>query len=416
MKLLRSLTYRLVLPLAAACMLSLSHACSDDDNAPTPSGKEDSGIDDIPASERLSLQQYTATRSIMQRLTGLKQFDSDFDTHTYEPHCGDTLDVSQPGVQSVLSETPARAEQYFKALVGDTTLLTPTPDGFTLTLKDMMLWKDSDKHYDLGTLTYHRDDGQARCGYIEVDIPLIPGLQRIDLLPEAAWPNNAKDISAYKVGMLLSLTSTGGSVERSGSHSCTYTRYTGHPAGYYLCVRSCTSGASPGLLVHFEYKDGGAHNLDDDDDGCWYPLSPGTVQDFMDYVNFMQTKQQLKKNLTKVTTGNSIFPGSFYKTGVICDGSQEHLFVIDSDFGAYRVVPAYYWRECTYVKGPRKSLIGEGFSQGFLRYTANSEWDNLVKNRDVYTMNVIYFYSQPIDGAVIKYNPSEDVPEDDPFI
>ena len=134
MKLLRSLTYRLVLPLAAACMLSLSHAYSYHDNATTPSGKEDSGFDDIPAAERLSLQQYTATRSIMQRLTGLKQFDSDFDSHTYAPHCGDTLDVSQPGVQSVLSETPARAEQYFKALVGDTTLLAPTPDGFTLTL------------------------------------------------------------------------------------------------------------------------------------------------------------------------------------------------------------------------------------------------------------------------------------------
>ena len=86
MKLLRSLTYRLVLPLAAACMLSLSHACSDDDNDPTPTGKEDSGIDHIPAAERLALQQYTATRSIMQRLTGLRQFDADFDSHTYEPH------------------------------------------------------------------------------------------------------------------------------------------------------------------------------------------------------------------------------------------------------------------------------------------------------------------------------------------
>ena len=68
-------------------------------------------------------------------------------------------------------------------------LYTPTADGYVLNLTDLPILKDG-KKFTLGTLTFHRDGGPRRYGWVDVDIPCIPSLQRISYKTADQWGDN----------------------------------------------------------------------------------------------------------------------------------------------------------------------------------------------------------------------------------
>lgn len=384
----------LCLLLAAAAAVSCSN---DEDHAPQrdPNDKEAPYAELSPA-EQLALTQQSAVRSVLTQLTACDSLPADFDSRTFRPVYGDVLDESQPLVRTVVADSPMMAEYIFRSLVGEESLIQADGEGLSVSLKDMVLPSRKEKQ-TFGTLSFVPGDAGTNTGTIYVDIPCIPSLSRIDIIPESAWPHNAGYQSAYNVGMVVEC-------KRSGVSS-----------GLYLCVKSSPSKAISGLLVRFDLKDAGCINLDGDSEGCWQPRNPGDYKDFMEYVNFVATKQMVKNKVQKLVQESadsnwlpSLFPGGFTATDKCYSGSPL-MVVINSKFGSYRVIPAYYWRICEYAVTPSSSTRGEEFKNQIIKYTADSDWNALMDQyrNSVYTMQVIPFTEHKLSGVVLKYNPHE---------
>ena len=382
------------------CLLlavSAAVACSDEeDNVPQhdPNDKEVPYADLSPA-EQFSMTQQAAVRSVLTQLTACDTLPADFDSRTFQPTYGEVLDESQPLVRTVVADSPMMAEYIFRSLVAEESLIQADGEGLRISLKDMIL-PSQKKKQTLGTLSFVPGDGSSISGTIYVDIPCIPSLSRIDIIPESAWPHNAGYQSAYNVGMVV------------------YCRRKDYSSGLYLCVKSSPSAAIPGLLVRFDWADTDCINLDEDDEGCWRPKNPGNYENFMEYVNFLATKQMIKNKVQKYLKENNrrvsdLLPGGFAQTDRCFSGS-ELMVVIDSWFGSYRWGTFfYYWRHCKYAVTPSSSIYGEGFTQQEIKYTADSDWEDLMKKYSgrVYTMQVMEFYHAKLPDVVLEYNPYE---------
>lgn len=375
------LRYTLPLLLAASCFA----ACSDDDGDTPPDTTE------VSDAERLALMQQGSVRNLFSVLADIDTIPADFEQHTYTPTSGQVLDEARPHVRTLRADTPEEAEKHFRALALNEGLLTSTADGLRLDLHRMK-WQPGSPERNFGTLTFHRGETSGLTGYVEVEVPCIPTLERIEYADSASIPHNAGYTTPYKVGEVVYVDS---SRERN--------------YGNYLCVRAYTGPGSTGLLVRFEADAGRegdcSYNLDGDTKGCWRPNNPGKVEDFNAYLNFFATKTSLKKKILKFSTSG--IPNGFNNQNeTVYRGNRPPIFIIDACFGSWRWGTFYYWRCVNYVKGPASAPDGEGFSGSQFDYTADSAWDNFVKDHDVWTMNVLYFTTKAPEGTSSIFDPS----------
>ncbi|MCR4603942.1 MAG: hypothetical protein K5683_10505 [Prevotella sp.] len=424
--------------LLMAVSLMTFTACSDDDDdvSTDPDSEEQQGSSETASSETSSdeyseadknetsapegnysdnemllLNQQQAIVSIITTLTDEETVDPHFDQHKYEPTYGQVLDDSNPLVRAVRCDSVSGAEQLFRELVGCDELITTTSDGLAVSLKNMPLLADS-ASLTLGTLTFHRGDGARETGYVDVNIPCIPRLARIDYLTTAAFPMNDGANSPYKVGDLVWID--------ENSKYC---------SGYYVCVQQADVAA--GLLVHLcegEAKGNETINLDDDNDGCWYPYNESkgetTTSDCVrTYVNFLLTEKEKVADLKLFLDGKAqkkkpahsnrkrhVFPGGFatddnyaFKSS---DGRNARVFY-GAYFGSYEWVPPYHNRIAQYVYVPNYCESLDYVTPYTMTYVKDSWWNNHVDEKHNYTMNVIRFYKK-VDNATLEYSPSKD--------
>lgn len=364
-------------------LLTVFPSCNDDG-----ASADAADIEEPTPAELLALRQQSSVASILKEFADVDSLPPDFEQQKFLPTVGVALNESQPFVRAVRAESAADAERKFRALALNSELLEPTADGLRLTLLQMQ-WKPQGERRDFGTLTFHRADSQGCVGYVEVEIPCLPELQRLEYLDESAWPDNIAFSSPYKVGQVVYVSSS-----------------LLHCYGNYICVKAYAGPKSKGVLVHMERGAGRegqcSFNLDGDDRGCWRPDSPGTVEDFYAFLNFLATKDRVTKKLRQE---GYLFSG-FDHPDYVYKGSRFTRVIINAVFGDYCWYAFYNWRIVTYVSGPSSSKYGDEFYSGTYEYIKDSSWDSFVQGRDVYTMNVLYFYGETPKGTSLVFDPA----------
>lgn len=378
--------------------------CSDNDESPSSSGND-------PSPTYLTTCQGEAVRSILLQLTANDTLPSDFDQHTYEPTLGEVLDPSQPMVRSYRCNSLEEAELFFRGLVESDTLIYSTTDGMAVSLEEMQLLPE--RKQSLGTLTFHRDTSLGRMGFIEVAIPCIPRLQRIDFLPDKSWPYNATSRSAYKLGQVVNIPSVKESSSKTERRYC---------CGNYLCVRECDGSAPNGILVHFEYKAGytdcSVYIDGSKGDGGWYPANnqweehKASLNDVYAYVNFLERYPDMKDVLVKYNV-DYVMPYGFKWKNILYSNVLCPCIIYDGYISNVKRT-VYYWRVVKYATAGRSAHTASSFRGTTFQYTRYWEWKNFLANLDMddkelaydkkidpYTINVIHFGTTPIEGASV---------------
>ncbi len=418
---MKNMFSRFLLMGALVCGLGLSvTSCKDDDDEKiderivTEDGKTYVPDSLLTEQERYQMACQSAVISTMRSLAGLENITPDVVNETHEPTYGMTLDDAGATVRVVKSGSTAEAELLFRSIAGldsadAVRMYTPTADGYLLDLRNLPILPDG-KTFTLGTLTFHRDGGPRRYGYVEVDIPCIPHLERIDYLSPDAFPDNGN--SAYQLGDVVWVPASSG--------LC---------SGYYVCV---ADNGYRSTLVHMN-KDpnpGGDEsiNVDGDDEGCWYPYNNAhehstTVEDIKDYVDFMAKNKAKVANIKAFIEGKAanrkpsrsgklwhLFPDGFNNDkGVVFnlnDSKSAYIYydaIITDD---YAYVPAYYYRKAKYALVPNNCTSSDQVSCGEKKYVKDSEWRDWLGGND-YTMNVIHT-SKTVSGSELEYSALND--------
>ena len=422
---MKNMFSRFLLMGALVCGLGLSvTSCKDDDDEKiderivTEDGK--TGVPDslLTEQERYQMACQSAVISTMRNLAGLESVTPDVVNETYEPTYGMTLDDLGATVRVKKCEGTEAAEQSFRAIAGlDSTdavrMYTPTADGYVLNLTDLPILKDG-KKFTLGTLTFHRDGGPRRYGWVDVDIPCIPHLERIDYLSPDAFPDNDGGDCPYQVGDVVHVPFS--------SDLC---------SGYYVCV--ATNG-NRSTLVHMN-KDpnpGGDEsiNFDDDDEGCWIPYNnkhghATTFEDIQDYACFMAKNKSKVANIKAFMEGKAanrkpsrsgklwhLFPDGFNNDkGVVfnLNDSQSAYVYYDAYFGSsafWDEGVAFDWRYAKYALVPNNCTAGSQVQSGEKKYVFDSDWEDWLGGND-YTMNVIHT-SKTVSGSTLEYSALND--------
>ena len=414
---------RLLLMGALVCGLGLSvTSCKDDDEEKiderivTEDGKTYVPDSLLTDHERYQLACQSAVISTMRNLAGLESVTPDVVNETHEPTYGTTLDDAGATVRVMKCESTAAAELSFRAIAGldsadAVRMYTPTADGYQLDLRNLPILPDG-KTFTLGTLTFHRDGGPRRHGYVEVDIPCIPHLERIDYLSPEAFPDNAGTNSAYQLGDVVWVPASSGLC--SGYYVCVATN------GYRSTLVHMKRGVNPGDDVGI--------NVDDDNAGCWIPYNnkhghKTTFEDICDYVSFILMNQNKVANIKTFLEGKAynmkptvsgmlwhVFPEgfnndmgvAFYNTW----GGTGRIFYDGSITDDYAVIPAYNYRNAIYAKVPCGCNSSDQVTSDNKRYVTDKEWDHWMGYSE-YTMNVIHTNST-VSGSKLEYSPLND--------
>ena len=435
MKKMKNLLYGLVLIFGVTGFI----ACSDDEEVePSQPGVVEEQGEDLQVSENIIagsdsdqnegdagdaegisdqqlrlIHQQSAIINIIKTLTGLEEVT--IPLGTYEPNYGIVLDESNPLLRIVVCETPEQAEADFRSIVGYNDLLTPTADGYSVSLRNVP-WGEDGTTVTLGTLTFHRGDGTENMGSIDVDIRCIPTLGRIDYLSRVVMPENGPNDSPYLLGDLVYVP--------RGNTYC---------SGYYVCVRQTTSG-SGGLLVHLcpgELGDDETINLDGDNEGCWYPYNNSkgmkTESGHIEaYISFLMDEKTLVDNIKYYLNGKMIdrkpsqsgklwhvLPGGF-------DNEQGYVYKSTNGKGARIFYDAeytdenYYWifggtfRRAKYwwVTNNCTASSWSCVYPTSYDYYKDKTWNEFADHANLFTMNVITFKKSPVSGATIEYSPT----------
>ncbi len=401
--------------IAIALIAVMFAAChKDDDNTPKPSPDQEPVVEYDDFDQMSDEDQYisrcqAAVICILQNLTDVKVIDSTFATNTYEPVYGTVLDGSSEMVRTKFFDTEEEAEDDFRRLVGlsSESLITTTPDGLAVSIKDIKM--KNGQTLALGTLMYHRG-GAETLGYIDVDIPCVPHLERIEYKTVAAIGANASGNSPYLKGDIVRCTSN-------------------YCKGFYLCVSQYDG--RDGTLVHLCINEKGGDetiNLDNDGDGCWYPYNEdhGHKTEFTDikaYIDFIVNNQDKVKAIKNYLNGNlvqqpysnekmwHIFPEGFCNDyGVAFHSSDGRAAAIryHARFGSYAVIPAYYYRISHYVRVPNDCRDAYNVSDKEYEYVRDSKWNSHFGEMWNYTMNVIHFGPNAVAGVSLEFSPTKD--------
>lgn len=220
------------------CLLAVALSC----NKTGPEGSDDKKV-----------QERNAIATVLATLAG-QDFDITkdipFQGKTFEPVYGVVRDDSNPNERSVKVRSAIYSENSFCSLAGGGVgLIEGTSDGLVLDLTGSKF----------GKLTFHRAPGGANVGYVDVDIPCIPHLEKISYKTNDQIGENAGEESIYKFGEVFK-----------------------DADGHHYIVVSEVDGSMPGWMVHMAAGRGhDFHYLHDDE--TWGPWLPNKHYDLSDY-------------------------------------------------------------------------------------------------------------------------------------
>ncbi|MGN0067494.1 MAG: hypothetical protein ACI38V_07800 [Bacteroides sp.] len=179
--------------LLMAAMALCTSSCSDDEEKnmadPEPTAEELAGM---AAADR-----YEAANFVIRAFAGLDELPDNWETSTFTPTEGVVVDEAAPGVRYVIVENQEAAERYFFNLTPDATR-EETADGYRLVVEGF------------GTLAFRRMNSATCFGVVTVNLPQMPTLTEIRLVPESEVPTNAKYDGKpyYGIGSLVREKST----------------------------------------------------------------------------------------------------------------------------------------------------------------------------------------------------------------
>ena len=160
-------------------------ACSDSDN-------DNNGEPTPPEEVSVNLGQRAALASVLNVLAGQEFSDTtdiDFENRTFEPAYGELRDHSRLWERCMMVRTAALVEPYFRSLVSDSILMKDTDDGCVVDMTALDT-HSSGRKQNFGKLTFHRGSGADNVGYVDIEIPCIPGLERITYKTKEQWGDN----------------------------------------------------------------------------------------------------------------------------------------------------------------------------------------------------------------------------------
>lgn len=266
-------------------------ACSDSDNDDVVKP------DPAPATEfEVNAGQRMALASVLNALTGLEFNDTtdiDFENRTFEANCGELRDHSRLWERCLMVRSAVLAESYFKALVNDSALMKTTDDGYIVDMTSLDTHSSGHKQ-NFGKLTFHRGTGADNVGYVDVEIPCIPGLERITYKTQEQWGDNGSFESPISYGEVF----FGDGL-------------------YWICVREATGNHSSlcGVLVNMQpgKGDGWEPIYNDEKWAAWRANSHRNSfwkEAILDYINLCGdgsfTRQ--KRRIMAKPFGSKVFP------------------------------------------------------------------------------------------------------------
>jgi len=415
-----------VLPviLLSGCITGMI-SCSDDDK--DYKGEQGSG------EKRITLEmveQQDAVECVLLNLAGIAPEDNTgihFEGERYEPTIGRVRDESQPSERAVLADDEIEASLKFRALVSNEDFVKKTSDGYEIDLTDLSYRLDGGKQ-NLGKLTYHRVDDGSCLGYVDVEIPCVPLLQRITYLTKDQWGTNGWVDGGWESPCLF------GQVWFNSSQNL-----------YYVCVKESTSDTD-GWLINVQYGRSNMYSTlagNEGDKGAWKPSHPVekiAIENFVKLCidgQFYDMKQAIRKRYPgKVfppvpkshgkgnkciwdcwpinSSGDDGFGTSkqgyghwvggthnedtWYKAG---DG-PEVLIIRDAWFGSYAWVPARDWRKQeVYCIAPRAKYDSSRYwyTKSYVYTTfENSDYCDWMNQKFPYTANGYSFRATPPSG------------------
>lgn len=178
--------------LAAPLMMGLS-ACSDDDDvAPA---EEEMTEEEKALQEQVS--KYDAMNIVVRALAEIDELPDDWETAVFKAEVGKVLDEAYPDVRSVAAESVEGAVSYFMSITPDDEV-EETVTGYT--------WK----HDGVGQLTLVRTGSDNCFATIQVNLPQMPDLKEVRLVPAALLADNASKPPYYHMGDVLT--------DKNGAH------------------------------------------------------------------------------------------------------------------------------------------------------------------------------------------------------
>ena len=284
-------TVYILLPIIGGGWLGVS--CSDDDE------NNDGGT--APETKHVTTEQALqreAVASVLNMLTDETFSDTtdvNFEGHTYASTIGEVRNESRPSERSIQVRSAALAEGYFRSLAGGaSSLITETADGCQIDLSSLDC-HSTGRHQRFGTLTFHRAEGTDNVGYADIDIPSIPGLQRISYKTKDQWGDNGDD---YESPISWGEICVGDGL-------------------YWICVREATSYA-PGVLINMQSgkSDNWKPLYDKEKWAAWEPadhiVPEGEELAVLEYVDLCGNKSYAAHKQTVMTNypdiGRKVFP------------------------------------------------------------------------------------------------------------
>jgi len=243
------LLFTMVLFSAALAMTACGDDNDDNDGGPSeiPTEANHWGLSDAEWAEWLRQEADRAdSMNIAYVLRQLCDIEEDaLGNAKYTPKYGEQLDLARPGVYTLADSTAEAAEKRFWWLL-------PGCVADSLQTRFPGRTEYVTRH---GSIRYERGDGSNMFGTIIVDIPEIPEVEKIMIIPAEYWPNNDSS-SPFTLGSVWQEKSTGYK---------------------YVCVRE-RNGGQMGIMVTY---DGGWSGLD------WWKGTRGWVP--FHYINVYES-------------------------------------------------------------------------------------------------------------------------------
>lgn len=379
--------------ICAVGLMPLLSSCSDSDEQSSDRGA-------FTAEQLQVMNQMEAIRDVLNSLADVETLSDDFYQKTYTPTYGKVLDESNPFVRKMMANDTESAYKEFVLLVGNKDLITPTADGYSVDLNFPSELAKLANREMFGKLTYHLGDGVTRTAYVDVDIPNMPKLQRIDFVPSKMWGDNeGAGTTAYRLGSLVYFQGEEFSGEVRGK-------------GYWLCVRPYDV-YHDGILVHLseDYNEKYAFHSR----YSWTAYFKGHGEDPEAYTSFLYfyrgllqlDKDYLNDNLSyssAVEAIAGICPNRFLRNGKVYDGDKIAWIITDTYKGDYHWGNGY-WSVCKHLEIPAHSETGAGEYSGWC-YDNAKDWSEQADKTYFYTINVKHFKTAPLDGCSLVYDPA----------
>lgn len=373
----------------ALLMMGALTACSDSSGGQEKPVEED----ELTAEQQRELNQLVAIKNVLTNLAGVDELSEDFASKTYQPIYGKVLDESMPFARAKKADDPERALELFEMIVEQDDLLSPTSDGYSVELR-LPEKVASQGKTSFGKLTYHESKDPSRVAWVDVELPNIPNLQRIDFVPSQLWGDNSGEGTAFKLG------------EVARFKGCNW-----------LCVRE-NDGPDPGVLVRLdinanEQLSTWMEKEKDPSTGGWKLTYPSTREDVKSYLTFLDNyayalqldREYIKQHFPNEADG--FCPTGFKETDeYLYKRNKPAAIIMKGYMGDYVWYAWYHNRHCDYYTFSQESKDGKGEFQSFV-YILDKTWHKEMWNPYyLYSLSAIHFGETSPMGVMSLYDPA----------